>query len=267
MSIREAPCSLIELRRGDPEVEDGPTEVFDVCCAHGCLEAIEPGVHSTDSISEALQSLPRGDERRRITIDAEEVQVRVGVEQELGMPTTAQCRVEHDSRRNRRKHSDDLCPHHREVMKRCRFLLVVHVVPLFRAPLIGSPPVNDVAGMSPRSERDVSGRSGAAILFTGGLPMSGTHRYLICVCALSFRSASLLLGSWSCRQFSVRTRPGSRLVGGWASRVSIGACVGCVGAMCSSRRSPAHRLACCGRSARPNRSRCGRGDRGRSPDP
>src|SRR4051812_18188646 len=41
--------------------------------------------------------------------------------------------------------------------------------------------------MSPRSERDVSGRSGAAILFTGGLPMSGTHRSKgLCVLVRTF---------------------------------------------------------------------------------
>ena len=114
----EAPLGPIELGRADPQVEEGAAGLGVAQVVEHRRQAVEAGVAQRDPIAEAPQP---GAGRRQgvgVLVEADDHEVRMGVEQRLGVPAPAHRGVDHYARWHGGEQLDHHVAHHRGVGER-----------------------------------------------------------------------------------------------------------------------------------------------------
>ena len=114
--VGEPSLSQVELRAADPEVKQDAHDVPLVFVSDDLGDVFEAAVDDLRPVSEGLEL---GSGRRhgaRITVDAEQAEVRSGFEEGAGVPATSDRRVDDGARRNRGEELGHLPDHDRSVL-------------------------------------------------------------------------------------------------------------------------------------------------------
>jgi hypothetical protein len=80
-------------------------------------DVFEAAMHDPDSVPERSETLPGRGDCVCITIDAEQCDVRSGLEEEVGVPTASDRRIDDGSRRHRCEELEHFPGHHRFVLE------------------------------------------------------------------------------------------------------------------------------------------------------
>ena len=88
---------------------------MEVEVGHGSSEVVEAGSAQHHPVPEGSEPLGRRRQRRRVLVDAEDREVRVGGEQGVGVSASAEGRVDHRARGHGPEQLDDAVPQDRHV--------------------------------------------------------------------------------------------------------------------------------------------------------
>ena len=117
VTVRKSTLDTVELRRRNTKVEKRSAERCNIGGLHGVAKVVESTMNCLDTVTKPAQAGGRCCQRRLIPIDTKDVQVRMGFEQHLCMPSPAQRGVEHHSVGHLSKDGNNLGSHDRQVMK------------------------------------------------------------------------------------------------------------------------------------------------------
>jgi hypothetical protein len=167
----EAALGAIELRRAHAQVEQGAAGLGVPEFVEHRRQAVEPGVAQGHPVTETAQALARGGQGVGVLVEADDHQVRVGLEQRLGVAAPAHRGVDDDAGRHGREQLDHDVTQHGLVGER-------------PASAGGCSPAHRrasgrsaLAGMSPRVELDERrAESGPSTASAGSLRAGGTAR-------------------------------------------------------------------------------------------
>src|SRR5690606_26051776 len=119
--VAEAPLGAVELRRADAQVEERaararPSEARQHL-GEDLAQTVEAGAADDDALAEAGEPLAGGRDGVGVLVEAEDRQVRVGVEERLGVAAAAEGGVDDDARGHGREQLDDEVDHHGAVVE------------------------------------------------------------------------------------------------------------------------------------------------------
>ena len=116
VAVREPALGLVELRRGDAEVEERSTEASTGEQFVGqAWQVVEATANGVEAGAESLEPLRRGGDGFAVAVDAEHLEIDPAVQERLGMTAAAERGVHDDAGRHAGEHLDDLVAHHRTV--------------------------------------------------------------------------------------------------------------------------------------------------------
>ena len=162
-AVAEAPLGSVELRRADAEVEQSAAGAVVAEAGkdlgHDAGDLVEPGPAHGDAVAEARQAGGGGVDGVGVLVEAEDRQVRVGVQQRLRVAAAPERGVDDDARGHGREQLDHEVDQHRAVREGgCG--------PAHRA-------TSASAGMSPRNGLGVWRAESERGPSAGGLPANG----------------------------------------------------------------------------------------------
>jgi len=117
-AVAEAPIGVVELVRADPQVEERTRKPFMSELPHDRGDVVEAGPANRRPVAEPAQCCRCCCYRRLVTIEADELDVRVGLQQRLRMAGAAHRGVDHQPPGNRPEELDHLVHHHGLVAER-----------------------------------------------------------------------------------------------------------------------------------------------------
>ena len=117
VAIGEPALTLVELRRGNAEIEEDTGDWFRLEIGHDGVEVVEPSVPEGDTVTERGKGLRRCRQCRRVPIDPDQVQVGPGFQQQPSMSPAADRRIHQHTRGHGPEDLDDLLGHHRHVVE------------------------------------------------------------------------------------------------------------------------------------------------------
>ena len=111
LRVGEAALRLVELQRGDAEVEQDPGDPGDAEVVEGGGQFVVDGVHEVHAVAEPREPLPRERQRVPVAVEPDQLDAVEALEERLGVAAEAECRVDDDGARRgqRRREQLDAC--------------------------------------------------------------------------------------------------------------------------------------------------------------